>query len=239
MIIELIRYYKSPLYWLVLSVGLSVRAILAYCDSRHRGNDFWVLSGEFWSRIGSVTIGFLVLLVLIHLFSVDRETATFSTINSTSYGRITLFRNRLIAGCIAASVGTALLAFGNCVLSAFFACGSPIPRGWYDLFIRTTVVVLAGTIGFFIFAACVCDIFKNQTAAICICGSPFAFSYFLNASMLKDFELLWFLRYGFFTELIRGRLIHSAPVFWIKWYTLLLGGLLLITIHRRKEHKEL
>lgn len=114
---ELTRYFRSSLYWLVLGAGLSVRAVLAYFDFQIRSDAFWSLSAEFWNKIGSVTLGFLVLLVLIRLFSADRETGVFPVINSTAYGRITLFRNRLIAGSITASAGAVLLAAGNHALS--------------------------------------------------------------------------------------------------------------------------
>ena len=92
---------------------------------------------------------------------------------------------------------------------------------------------------FFLFAAFVCDSLKNQPAAMCICGAPFAFSYFINAAVLKKFEFFWFVRYGFFAEWMRGRRIGVTPGVWGVWYALLLGGLLLVAIHQRKERKEL
>ena len=82
---DLIRCFRNPLYWLVLVAGLSVRAVLAYFDFQTRRDAFWSLSAEFWNKIGSVTLGFLVLLVLIRLFSADRETGVFPVINSTAY----------------------------------------------------------------------------------------------------------------------------------------------------------
>ena len=99
--------------------------------------------------------------------------------------------------------------------------------------------LIIGTIGFFLFAAFVCDSLKNQPAAMCICGAPFAFSYFINAAVLKKFEFFWFVRYGFFAEWMRGRRIGVTPGVWGVWYALLLGGLLLAAIHQRKERKEL
>ena len=217
---DLIRCFRNPLYWLVLSAGLFVRVVLAYFDFQTRSDVFWSLSAEFWNKTGSVTLGFLVLLVLIRLFSADRETGAFPVINSTAYGRIALFRNRLIAGSAAASVGTILLAIGN--------------YAW----LRSTGIVLIGTIGFFLFAAFVCDSLKNQPAAMCICGVPFALSYFINVAVLKKFGFFWFVRYGFFTEWMRGRRIGVTTEVWIIWYALLLGGLLLAVIHLRKERKE-
>ncbi len=207
---DLIRCFRNPLYWLVLSAGLFVRVVLAYFDFQTRSDVFWSLSAEFWNKTGSVTLGFLVLLVLIRLFSADRETGAFPVINSTAYGRIALFRNRLIAGSAAASVGTILLAIGNYALS----------------------VLISGGLAF------VCDSLKNQPAAMCICGVPFALSYFINVAVLKKFGFFWFVRYGFFTEWMRGRRIGVTTEVWIIWYALLLGGLLLAVIHLRKERKE-
>ena len=236
---ELTRYFRNSLYWLVLGAGLSVRVVLAYFDFQTRSDAFWSLSAEFWNKIGSVTLGFLVLLVLIRLFSADRETGVFPVINSTAYGRITLFRNRLIAGSIAASAGAVLLAAGNHALSILISGRLPQPDGWNHAWFRSTVIVLIGTIGFFLFAAFVCDSLKNQPAAMCICGVPFAFSYFINVAVLKKFEFFWFVRYGFFAEWMRGRRIGATPGVWGVWYALLLGGLLLVAIHQRKERKEL
>ena len=73
---------------------------------------------------------------------------------------------------------------------------------------------------------------------MCICGVPFAFSYFINVVVLKKFEFFWFVRYGFFAEWMRGRRIGVTTEVWIIWYALLLGGLLLAVIHLRKERKE-
>lgn len=236
---ELCRYFKNPLYWIVLATGLSVRAVLAYFDRIYRSKDFWALSADFWSKIGSVTVGFLIVLVLIHLFSVDRETGTWPTISSTVYGRIHLFRNRLTAGSIAVVLGIALLVIGNFTVSVLWGRGLPRPQDWLYMFIRPQAAVLIGSIGFFILAACVCDIFKNQPAAMCICGVPFAVSYFVNAGIIKPLELFWLFRYGFFTEMMRGRFIYSAPMFWVVWYALLLFGVLVVAIIKRKERKEL
>ena len=236
---DLIRCFRNPLYWLVLSAGLFVRVVLAYFDFQTRSDVFWSLSAEFWNKTGSVTLGFLVLLVLIRLFSADRETGAFPVINSTAYGRIALFRNRLIAGSAAASVGTILLAIGNYALSILISGRLPQPDGWNHAWFRSTAIVLIGTIGFFLFAAFVCDSLKNQPAAMCICGVPFAFSYFINVAVLKSLNSSGFVRYGFFAEWMRGRRIGVTPGVWGVWYALLLGGLLLAARHQRKERKEL
>ena len=74
----------------------------------------------------------------------DRETGVFPVINSTAYGRITLFRNRLIAGSIAASAGAALLAAGNHALSILISGRLPQPDGWNHAWFRSTAIVQIG-----------------------------------------------------------------------------------------------
>lgn len=236
---ELLRHIKNPLYWIVIGAGLSVRAVLAYFDGLYRSESFWELAAAFWSKIGSITVAFLILLTLIHLFSIDRETNTYPTINSTPYGRIRLFQRRLFAGIVATLVGVGILAIGNLALSSLFAGAHPFPQEMIWLFFYRAGIVAVGAAGYFLFAANMCDIFKNQAAAMCICGISFAINYFGNASAMKQFDVFWLLHYGFFAELVRGRPIYFVPWFWIAWYLLLLGGVLLIAINKRKECKEL
>lgn len=237
--IELFRYFKNPLYWTILGGGLSVRAVFACLDCFHRNKQFWALSADFWNKIGSVTEGFLILLVLIHLFSEDHEKRTSPVVNSTVYGRGWLFCNRLSAGGAAAVTGIVLLTAGNAGISMWFGRGLSCPLDFSCSFFAAAVAAASGGFGFFLLSACVCDIAQNQPAAMCICGFPFALSYFVNVDAIHPFHLAWFFRYGFFTELTRGRIISDLPFFWLAWYPVLLTGVLLLTIKKRKERKEL
>lgn len=236
---ELLRYWKNPLYWLLLGGGLSVRAVSAFFDHLYRSEQFWACSIDFWNKIGSVTGGFLILLVLIHLFSTDHENRTSPILQSTANGRGRLFCSRLAAGGIVAIAAIFLMTAGNAVISMWFGRGLPGPNGFVFSLLAPALTAAAGGYGFFLLSACVCDILKNQPAAMCICGVPFAVSYFINVIATDHFHLAWFFRYGFFTELMRGRIIPDLPVFWLVWYLLLLTGILLLTVQKRKERKEL
>lgn len=236
---ELLRYLCHPLYWVIIGGGMAVRFVMAWLDRLHRPEIFWALSIDFWNKIGSVTEGFLIVLVLIHLFSVDKESGTKSVINSTAHGRKRLLRERLIAGMLAAVAGTSILTFGNLSIIAVCRRGMPFPEGWIAKFMLYSAVAFVGSVGFFLLCACVCDMTQNQPVAMCVCGLPFAISYFINADMVHPIEPLWLLRYGFFTELIRGRTIKALPYFWIGWYSILLFGALALAIKKRKERKEL
>lgn len=236
---ELLRYLCHPLYWVIIGIGMAVRFVMAWLDRLYRPEIFWTLSIDFWNKIGSVTEGFLIVLVLIHLFSVDKESGIKPVINSTTHGRKRLLWERLIAGVLAAVAGALLLTFGNLSIIAVYRWGMPFPEGWIAKFLLYSVVALVGSAGFFLLCACVCDIAQNQPVAMCVCGLPFAISYFINADMVHPIEFLWLLRYGFFTELIRGRVIETIPYFWIGWYFVLLFCVLALAIRKRKERKEL
>ena len=232
---EIMQILRAPLYWLVLLAGLGARASIAVLDFRYRPEQAWLLAGEFWSRAGSVTMCLLILVVLIRLFSVDYETGAVPVVASTPLGRRSLYFFRLAAGCAMTVLGTALLVAGNIGITVVLGRG--VPAGWIRDFTLRTVPAAVGSVGYFLVSAFVCDIFANQPAAMAVCGIPFAVSYFINTGMIEAFDLFWFLRCGFFTELARGRWIASRPGFWIAWYVLLIAGFFVLSIYRRKERK--
>lgn len=236
---EFARYLKNPLYWATLGSGLFARFVMAYFDFQYRSGEFWDLASKFWNKSGSVTEGFLILLALIHLLSTDREYKTTPVITSTPCGRKHLFYTRLATGCLATGLGVLILALGNAVISKFW--GHSLLHS-SQLMIKISIFTLVagmGAIGFFLFSACVCDILQNQPAAMCLCGVPFALSYFVNVGVIQKLDFFWMIRYGFFTELMRGQLIYSAPVFWAFWYSSLLCGIFAIAKNKRKGRKEL
>lgn len=236
---ELLRCLCRPLYWAIIGMGLAVRLLMAWLDRMYRSEIFWMLSTDFWNKIGSATEGFLIILVLIHLFSVDQESGTRPVVISTVYGRKRLLWERFTAGITATCIGVAFLTFGNLSITAACGWGLPCPEKWLAIFLMISVTALIGSAGFFLLCSCVCDMTQNQPMAMCICGLPFAISYFINADIVHPPEPLWFIRYGFFTELMRGRGIQSAPIFWIGWYAALFFGVLILALIKRKEHKEL
>ena len=98
---ELFQYLKNPLYWAVIGLGLSFRTVLAYFDRLYREPQFWELAADFWNKTGSVTVGLLILLVVIHRFSYDVEVGVFPVINSTAY--LPLLTSRHLVGKLSLS----------------------------------------------------------------------------------------------------------------------------------------
>lgn len=236
---ELFCCFKAPLYWLVMGSGISVRMVMAYFDRLYRAADFWTLSERFWDKIGSVTVGILVLLVLIRSFSIDREHETLPVINSTARGRGILFLNRFLAGSLSVLISVLLLSAGNYAVTMLLAGDMPRPQDFLSLFGHSSVTAMIGTVGYFVFSASVCDLLQNQPAAMCICGVPFGIGYFINTNAIEQFDLFWFFRYGFFTELTRGRPLMIRPLFWAAWYSLLTICILWLATKKKRERKEL
>ena len=113
------------------------------------------------------------------------------------------------------------------------------PCGWIGSFSARTLAALAGAEGLYIVSALVCDLAKNQPIAMCLCGPAFAGSYLINPGAVKPPDVFWLLKYGFFTELARGRSIRSFPRFWLGWYLLLIGTNFFFVMRKRKENREL
>ena len=234
---EIKHILRTPLYWLVLIAGIGARTVFAYLDFKHRLSSYWTLSDEYWSRLGSITVAFLILLVLIHRFSVDYENNTYSVIASTAYGRKKLYFERLAAGCLMAILGVVILTIANIGITLTIGRSSITPTDWLYGFASHTIVVIVGAVGYFLVSAFVCDAISNHPASMCICGLPLGISYFINIGIIEEFDLFWFIRYGFFTELIRGRWISSLPAFWGIWYPVMIVGVFILSIYRRKERK--
>lgn len=243
---EIKRYAVKALYWIILATALVARGFLAYFDFKefkYEPDVYLDLVADYWNKAGSLSLAILILIVLIHQFSFDKETGADTVIHTARYGRRRLYLERLGAGVVMTVFSVAILGLGNYVISYFM---SPVGVHMRDVlapYIESTLITLVGGVGFFLASSFVCDVVANHPAAICICGFPYAFSYFVYPievnKNLKLFDLFWFLKYGTFTELVRGRWITTVPVFWCIWYPMVIAGLFALSIYKRKERKQL
>lgn len=236
---EFFRIVKNPLCWVITGSGLAARTVLAYFDSLYRSAQFWAAALDFWDKTGSVAVGFLILLVMTRCFSYDVETGVFPVVNSTTYGRLPLLFARLAGGTLAVLLSVMLLYGGNMGISFLLGNQAEVPYGWIGSFSAKSMIAMAGAEGFYIVSALVCDLTKNQPIAMCLCGVTFAGSYFINSGAVQPPDVFWLLKYGFFTELVRGRSVKSFPQFWPGWYLLLIGMNFFFVIRKRKENREL
>ncbi|MGI5985885.1 MAG: hypothetical protein GXY01_07645 [Clostridiales bacterium] len=236
---ELLRIIKMPLFGLIIGAGTVIRLIFACFDHLYRENLFWSLSASSWGKIGAFTMAALILAVFARLFSLDNEYGTQDVISSTVFGRQRLFWHRQFAATTGVIIGVMTLSTANVLISVSLGQRLIWESEWIMNFLVHTGIALCGCIGLSVVAGAICDISKSQPVTLCICGIPFLISIFVNADMVQPFELFWFFRYGFFTELMRGETPPSMLGFWIIWYGIMLILVLMIAIHKRKERKEL
>ena len=136
-----------------------------------------------------------------------------------------------------AILGVVILTAANIGITLTIGRGSIMPTDWIYGFSSHTPVVIVGAVGYFLVSAFVCDTISNQPASMRICGLPLGISYFINIGIIEEFDLFWFIRYGFFTEFLRGRWVYSLPAFWGIWYTFMIVGVFILSICKRKERK--
>lgn len=236
---ELLRIIKMPFYWLIISAGVIIRAVLAYLDRLYRPEQYWSLCADFWIIIGALTMVVLILVCLIRLFTIDYECGAEKIISSTAFGRKIIFWQRLSAITVGAAFGVFMLTFANILIALIVGQRIEMGSTWIFDFLKASWVALCGSVALSLVSGAVSDISKSQPATMCICGTPFIISLFINSSMVKPFELFWFLRYGFFSELMRGRALESLPGFWAAWYGMMMIAAVVFAIHKRKERKEI
>lgn len=243
---EIKRYAAKALYWIILAATLIARGFLAYFDFKefkHEPDGYLDLAVDYWNNAGSLSLAILILIVLIHQFSIDKETGADTVIHTARYGRRRLYFERLGAGVVMTVFSVAILGLGNYVISYFMSPVGVHMRDALAPYIESTLITLVGGVGFFLASSFVCDVVASHPAAICICGFPYVFSYLVYSMVdnifLEPFDLFWFLKYGTFTELVRGRWITTVPVFWCIWYPMVIAGLFALSLYKRKERKQL
>lgn len=235
MIAELKKILNDKIFWIILLCSSCYRSFMAVLDFKYRKDTYWEITDNFWHNAGSVTIGVLILLVVIRIIVYDRETKVFEVINTTYKGRAEVFLKRIIASIVGVLFSVIILFTFNVLISSVIA-GEFMHT---DVFLKTTCTVLLGSIGYLLFCLFVCDILKNHPATIVVCGFPFGYTFMLGIKPLEAFNILWFIKHGFFTDLVRGHSIGSYLWFWITWYSLLFVLLISISLYLRKVHKEL
>ena len=235
MIAELKKIVFNKMFWIILMCGSSFRTFMAILDFKNRKNTYWELADNFWHNIGSFTIGMVILLVAIRIISYDKETKIFDVINTTYKGRVVLFLKRIIAAIIGVLLSITILFTVNILISSFIAEKFILT----EAFLKKYCIVLLASIGYLIFCLLICDILKNHTAAMVVCGFPFGYTFLLGRESLQAYDVLWFIKYGFFADMIRGHSISSHHWFWFIWYSLLFVMLFSISLYLRKVHKEL
>lgn len=239
---EIRKLLRTP--WLGGCLGIVVVSwsIILYFAAQTDSARYLDKLQSFWSVIGSLTLGLVILAFLMKLFVLDEEHRVKEVVQTTKFGKRTIFHVRLASVLLFTS--GLVLTFTLVQLSLFFVFNS-FNYAMDDIlngaFFQSLLFVWLGSMGLALFGAFFSTITKSQAATIIIVGILFGLTYPLRGDMLAVFSFLWFLEKGFFSYLMRANRevltdANLLPVF--VWYISLLLSMAGLTIMIRKRRHE-
>ncbi len=197
-------------------------------------------ANSFWHVLGTLSIGFLILAMTAKIFILDKEEEVREVVLTTQYGRTKVFFIRLGAAGLCALflvflltaiqlAGAALVVSPGEFIEVVRGCAASLPY------------VLAGSVLFSIFAACVCAIFQSHTSTVILCGLLYGLTFLLRGNLLTDYSIEWFLEKGFFSYPIRAQEVSTEPHLsqLLIWYLILIAGTGLLTRNLQGRRHEL
>ena len=238
---ELKKLLKPTWMFIVLGLVTAIWIAMMYFASASGEQRIVGRFFSYWSVLGSLTFGGIILFVSTKLFSLDGEERIKEVVLSTKYGKRRLLAIRfctiIIFTAIVFSVLTVIQVTG---LMLFADNGYTVFKETYFLQLLT---VFIGSQLFAIFAACLCILLSSHAATVTLCALLFGFTYIYRsnygAEQLSTFSFSDLLDKGFFSYLMRADFISNISLSSFSiWYGLLMAmtiGLMLTIQSRRHE----
>lgn len=195
------------------------------------GSNLLNTSATFWHVLGSLAIGFNILIVNTGIFNLDNEEEVKEVILTTRNGKANILLIRMIATICYTICIICLFLFIQ-ILGFLIFNGTVLFTEFMMNCLEEFLYVLMGSVLFSIFTACICMIFNSHTVTVILCGFLFGMTYILRGNLLQKYSFLWFLEKGFFSYLIRVKEILLDPhiVVLTVWYGILMIGIFILTI---------
>ncbi|REB06631.1 hypothetical protein DVB69_13135 [Sporosarcina sp. BI001-red] len=215
-------------------------SVMIYFAAQKSPAQVLATANSFWHVLGTLSIGFLILAMTAKIFILDKEEGVKEVILTARHGRTKVFLTRLGAAGLCA-------LFMVLLLTAIQLAGAAlaVSPGEFTEVVRSCAAslpyVLAGSVLFSIFAACVCAIFQSHTSTVILCGLLYGLTFLLRGKLLTDFSIEWFLEKGFFSYAIRSNEITDEPQLLqlVIWYMILIAGTVLLTRKLQGRRHEL
>jgi len=184
---------------------------------------------DFWGKLGSIALCFIILMIVTRLFIMDVNENTEDVFNAAKFGKGKLFKIRLKAGIIFIFITVLLFTWMNLIISMYFNRISqdltiPLSISVPSYYLLQVLSVIIGAISFIICASCICNGFKSQSITVIICGLLFGISYITRSASVNKFSIHWFLERGFFSYMMRGKILADSlweMAFWIFWHCMI------------------
>lgn len=238
---ELKKLLKPTWLFIVLGLVATIWIAMMYFASASGEQRLIKSFFSYWSELGSLTLGGIILFVSTKLFSIDGEERIKEVVLATKYGKGRLLLVRFCTIMLFTVIVFSLLTIIQLIgLMLFTDNGYSVFEEAYYLQILS---VFIGSQLFAIFAACICIILSSHASTVTLCAFLFGFTYIFRSnyegeeSFFFSFDDL--LDKGFFSYLMRADFISniSLSVFSI-WYGLLMAitiASMLTTQSRRHE----
>ena len=237
---ELKKLLKPTWLFIVLGLVASIWIVMMYFVSASGEQLIIKRFFSYWSVLGSLTFGGIILFVSTKLFSLDSEERIKEVVLSTKYGKRRLLVLRFCTIIIFTAIVFSLLT--SIQLTGLMLLTDKISAVLNEQYISQLVIIFIGSELFTIFAACLCIIFSSHTVTISVCSFLFGWTYILRTSFgAEEISFLTFygvLERGFFSYLMRADFISNISLsFFSIWYGLLMAItiMLMLTIQSRRH----
>lgn len=228
--------------WIIIVLGLvaSIWMLMMYFASASGEQRIVGRFFSYWSVLGSLSFGGIILFVSTKLVSLDGEERIKEVVLTTKFGKRRLLAIRFCTIVIFTAIIFCLLTIIQLVGLLLFV--NNISLVLNEQYINQLFVIFIGSELFAIFAACLCIIFSSHTVTITICSFLYGWTYILRTNFggeeLSLFTFYGVLEKGLFSYLMRADFIANISLSSFSiWYGLLMAMtiVLMLTIQSRRH----
>lgn len=223
----------------VFSLIASIWILLMYFASTSGEQRIVERFFSYWSVLGSLSLGMIILFVNTKLFSLDSEQHIKEVVLTTKHGKRRLLATRFfVTMMFTAIIVSLLMALQLAGLLLFVEPEYGMLNATYMMQI---VTVFMGSELFAIFAACLCILLSSHAATVTLCAFLFGCTYIFRTNFETSiFSLNGLFDKGFFSYLVRGEtLLNSEVQAFIAWYGFLMMITIILTLTFQSRRNEL
>lgn len=227
--------------WMSVVFGLimSIWILLMYFASTSGEQRIVERFFSYWSVLGSLSLGMLVLFVNTKLFSLDSEQHIKEVVLTTKHGKRRLLATRFFVTMMFTAIIVSLLVVLQ--LAGLLLFVEPDYEMLNATYMKQMTTVFIGSELFAIFAACLCIMLSSHAATVTLCAFLFGCTYIFRTNFETSiFSLNGLFDKGFFSYLVRGEtLLNSEVQAFIAWYGFLMIITIILTLTFQSRRNEL
>lgn len=223
----------------VLGIVASIWIVMMYFASASGEQRIVERFYSYWSILGSLILGGILLFISPKLFSLDNEQRIKEVVLTTKYGKRRLLAIRFLVIFIFTAIIFSLLTIIQIAGLLLFAENVYVISS--SSYIKQLLVIFIGSELFAIFAACLCILLFSHAATVTLCAFLFGCTYIFRTNYEASiFSFHGLFDKGFFSYLVRGEFISNSEVtVFIAWYGLLMIMTIILMLTTQSRRNEL